>query len=71
MGLLNESRPMIHTKFGSLVPALALVLMTFSDRAGAQQYTAADLADRAIHRRAVEAVIWGVPARAPQSPEWR
>ncbi len=30
--------------------------------ASAQDYSAGELAERAIHRRAVEAVIWGMPA---------
>jgi len=44
----------------SLASILALTL--FSHRALAQKSSAAELTDRAIHRRAVEAVIWGMPA---------
>ena len=36
--------------------------MAFGHQAFAQSFSADDLAKRTIHRRAVEAVIWGVPA---------
>jgi len=53
----------MKTKLASVVTAFALVLMTFTHRAAAQQhqYSSAELADRAVQRRAVEAVIWGMP----------
>jgi hypothetical protein len=40
----------------------ALALIWFGASAGAQQLSADDLARRTIDRRAVEAVIWGMPA---------
>jgi len=40
----------------------ALALMCATASAQAQQFSAEDLARRTIARRAVEAVIWGVPA---------
>jgi hypothetical protein len=42
--------------------ALPLALAALSSYAPAQQFTAEQLAERAIERRAVEAVIWGIPA---------
>ena len=44
----------------TVLAALALICATAS--AHAQQYSADDLARRTIERRAVEAVIWGMPA---------
>jgi len=44
----------------TVLTALALICMTAS--AYAQHYSAADLARRTIERRAVEAIIWGMPA---------
>ena len=43
--------------------ALAVIaLFCLSTAAPAQNFSAADLEQRTIHRRAVEAVIWGMPA---------
>ena len=44
----------------TVIAALALICATASARA--QDFSAEDLARRAIERRAVEAVIWGMPA---------
>src|SRR6478672_5931673 len=38
------------------------LLLGVSTSACAQKFSAEELSDRAIHRRAVEAVIWGMPA---------
>jgi hypothetical protein len=38
------------------------LLLGVSMSASAQEFSAEELTDRAIHRRAVEAVIWGMPA---------
>jgi hypothetical protein len=45
---------------GLIAAMLALAVSTVA--AGAQTYTAAQLNERSIERRAVEAVIWGMPA---------
>jgi len=49
----------MKTKLTNL--ALGL-LLAVSPSMFARQFSAVELADRAIHRRAVEAVIWGMPA---------
>src|SRR5689334_1732905 len=49
----------MKTAFGILAFGL---LLNFSLLASAQHLSADDLTQRAIHRRAVEAVIWGMPA---------
>jgi hypothetical protein len=43
-----------------IIPILASLILAAS--AQAQTYSAQDLNERMIHRRAVEAVIWGIPA---------
>jgi hypothetical protein len=42
--------------------ALVVTMLTHLPTARAQDLSSDDLASRAIHRRAVEAVIWGMPA---------
>jgi len=42
--------------------AVSLALAASGNRAWAEAFTPEQLAERAIHRRAVEAVIWGMPA---------
>jgi hypothetical protein len=44
----------------NILAAVALICATSS--AQAQDLSAKEIADRQIHRRAVEAVIWGMPA---------
>lgn len=48
-----------------LIPAalvLTLALPALCLRTQAEQFTPRQLAERAIHRRAIEAVVWGIPA---------
>jgi hypothetical protein len=41
---------------------LTTLAVVFAASAQAQEFSAQDLNDRMVHRRAVEAVIWGIPA---------
>jgi hypothetical protein len=45
------------------------LLLGVSMSAYAQKFSAEKLTDRAIYRRAVEAVIWGMPAVKPFNPD--
>ena len=45
-----------------LIRILLISLIAFGGHSFAQDYSAEDLVRRAIERRAVEAVIWGMPA---------
>lgn len=52
----------MKTRLTNLALVSMLVLTTFNDPARAQKLSADDLARRTVERRAVEAVIWGIPA---------
>lgn len=52
----------MNLKFVSTLLALPLVLTALTSPAFAESFTSEQLAERSIHRRAVEAVIWGMPA---------
>ncbi len=52
----------MKSKVTSVVKALPLALAALSSQVLAQQFTPEQLAERALERRAVEAVIWGMPA---------
>jgi hypothetical protein len=43
------------------VPAACVFLSSFATSAFAQNYSVDDLARRTVERRAVEAIIWGMP----------
>lgn len=45
-----------------IVGVIFILLLAFGAQSNAQEFSAEELAHRAIERRAVEAVIWGMPA---------
>jgi len=51
-----------HLKAKLIVYSLGITLTALSGRTFAEDYTPDELNRRAIERRAVEAVIWGMPA---------
>ena len=46
---------------GTVVALLALASPQAARAQNATSFTASELADRTVHRRAVEAAIWGMP----------
>ena len=52
----------MKTNLAHLALALAWAVTAFAQEKNSQAFSPAELTERAIHRRAVEAVIWGMPA---------
>jgi hypothetical protein len=55
-----------HSKEGGMnrIVLAALACIVIGPISHAQDYTSEELAKRTIHRRAVEAAIWGMPGKA-------
>ena len=62
----GQNKPTSPAKVGEFVMrrtlvALACAIIAYAGHAGAQSLTPAEVSERQIQRRAVEAVIWGIP----------
>ena len=52
---------LIYLALASVLSAI-LTISAFAQEKTSQAFSPADLTERTLHRRAVEAVIWGMPA---------